>query len=27
MPPAQLQRYNRTLNLQWAMDIKAQMKN
>ena len=27
VPPAQLQRYNRTLNLQWAMDIKAQLEN
>ena len=27
LPSEKLERYNRTLNLQWAMDIKAQMKN
>jgi hypothetical protein len=27
VPPAQLQRYNRTLNLQWAIEVKAQMKS
>ena len=25
LPPAKLQRYNRILNLQWAMDVKEQM--